>query len=959
MQGFLAEVASQLYRRYGDAITDRQIVFPNRRAQLFFCEALCEQLHRPLWQPAFPSIGELMERIAGVRTSDRIKLITELYKVYSEFHTENFDSFYFWGEMLLSDFDQIDKYQIEADKLFANVLDLKELEQDLSYLTPEQVEIILRFWRNFGIGENFSEEQRHFLKIGNSLSAIYRRYRERLTAQGLAYEGMVYRLAADRLKQLDTEAWCTPDDRFLFIGFNALSACEKELFSALQRSGQAEFFWDYDDYYVTPRDYEAGLFLRDNLRAYPPSDLTPIGHDHFRKPKEIHVIPTPSDTLQCKYVHHFLQTLLDQGEHPDKETAIVLTDESLLLPVLYSIPAALPALNITMGYPLRQTTAYSFVERLIALQHHARIRHSRTEFYHSDVTGLLNHPYIQEHQASQAETLLQQIRQRQMIYIAQEAFPQEGLLHEIFTPTDSWQSLCRYLTHALSEVIAHSADLEPSEQAQRREFFTIIVEHLTRIENALSDAGVEVSVSIFTSLLRRTLQTLRIPYEGEPLAGVQIMGILETRNLDFRNVVVLSMNDDSFPGSRTLSNSFIPYNLRYAYGLPTPQHHEGVYAYYFYRLLQRAERVHLVYCSRSDDKRTGEQSRYITQLEMESSHTLHRHPIQLGVNLSDSAPICIKKDDTILHQLHAFLHGGDRTLSPTAFYHYIECPLKFYFRSLAGLAPVEEVSEEIDMPLFGTILHRALELLYTPLIGRPHPQKHLQGLIGSPAIEQAVRQAINENYLHTPEGVDPTYGGNLILVKDVVCKYINRCVLPYDVAQTETFVVQGLEQRVECEVAFPLGSETLSARFAGKSDRIDLLPHGTWRVVDYKSGSPHGNSNAATVAFHSLEELFGTEIRTRSAAALQTLLYALMICESEHCEVQPTLYYVRNMQSAHFSPLLHEGNEPIVQFTPYRAAFLRHLQTTLSQLFDPQIPFTQCDDPATCTYCDFKEICRR
>lgn len=952
MRGFITEVADALYRRYGDDISSLRLVFPNRRAQLFFCDALSSLIHRPLWQPAFVSIGELMERLSGLRGSDRVKLITELYKVYSRVHDESFDTFYFWGDMLLADFDQIDKYLIDADMLFSNIGDLKALEGDHSYLTDDQIRVIRQFWQSFGSGSSCSDEQRHFLTIWKSLADIYHRFRESLSAQGLAYEGMVYRAAAEKL--LDDEAVALPGDadgRYVVVGFNALSACEKRLFNRLKKSGRAEFYWDYDSYYVDHKDYEAGMFLRDNIRDYPPPPEARIGHDHFGAPKETVVVPAPSDALQCKYVHTFLQELIDRGETPDKETAIVLTDESLLLPVLYAVPGAVDQLNITMGYPLRQTTAYSFVERLIGLQGRKRVRSGNTWFYHNDALGLLEHPYIRQGQPEIASALADGIRRSRSVYVRSGLFEVGGTIGQVFRTTGSWQSLSDYIRGCLAHVVAQPAGEGQEDAAQRREFFTVIDEHLVRIVNSLADSGLEIPVPVFASLLRRTLQTLRVPYEGEPLAGVQIMGILETRNLDFKNVLILSVNDDTFPGNRAVSSSFIPYNLRYAYGLPTPQHHEGVYAYYFYRLIQRAERVHLVYCSRSDDKRTGEPSRYIYQLEYESPHKPVYRPIRLGVNLSARQPLSVDKTGRVADALRAYLDGGQKRLSPTSFYHYVECPLKFYFRSVAGLSPQQEIAEEVDLPMFGTILHRTMELLYAPLLGDPAAGPKIGALVGSAAVKAAVQRAINEEYLRDEGAGEEEYGGNLILVRDVVAKYVNSCILPYDASQTG-FVMRGLEVPVSCPFGFEEGNREHTVVFAGKSDRIDLLADGLLRVVDYKTGKRH-------IRFKDLESLFFGDIRERSAAVLQTLLYSLMLTRSEKCDVQPALYYVRNMQEPDFSPLLLEGNTPVVRFSEYRAEFEGLLRRVLIELFDLSKPFVQCSRQETCAFCDFREICRR
>ena len=962
MKSFLSEVASYLYQRYGDDISSLQMIFPNRRAQLFFCEVLMQEIKRPIWQPTFVSIQELMEHVSGLHTSDRIKLIVELYKVYSKHHQETFDSFYFWGDMLLSDFDQIDKYMIPADVLFSNIHDLKTLESDLSYLTPEQREVIARFWTNFNLNDSQSdsEEKKHFWDIWKSLSKIYHEFHDTLTQKGLAYEGMVYRTAAETLRSdAPLSLPGDSDSRFVVVGFNALSACEKQLFLALKKSGRAEFFWDYDSYYVDNKDFEAGMFLRDNLHDFPAPAMASISHTHFTQSKEMTCIAAPSDSLQCTYVHTFLKGLIDRGEQPDKETAIVLTDESLLIPVLHSIPSEIKSLNVTMGYPLQQTTAYSFVERLIELQSRKRQSKSKdcTRFYHSDVIGLLNHPYIQESQAETANRLIQKIRQEQIVYIRSELFPKEGIIGQIFTPTGSWRDLATYL----QDILSHVAN-QPDSDNERKSYFYLIVDHLVRINNSLTGSDVDLTPEIFASLLRRTLQTLRIPFQGEPLQGIQIMGILETRVLDFKNVLILSANDDTFPGNRMEGSSFIPYNLRYGYGLPTAQHHEGVFAYYFYRLLQRAERVDIAYCSNSDDKRSGEPSRYIYQLLYESQHKLKFKPLQLQVNLSQTEPIKVDKKGAVANALQEFLDtSSKKQLSPTSLYQYLECPLRFYFRSIAKLSQEEEITEEIDLPLFCTSLRRTMELLYKPLEWKADPPRTAISQINQQAVKEKTVQAINEMYLQGSNVNEEEYNGNMILVRDVVTYYITHCILPFDSSKSRPdFTIMGTEASVECQFLFEgADGQSHTVTFTGKSDRIDRLEDGTLRIVDYKTGASH-------IEFSGIDSLFDETLQKLNSAVFQTLLYSLMFSMNENNKVQPALYYVRDMQNKGYSPLLQmgggkqkPGKTEITHFSMVQKEFKEKLRETLRELFDLSVPFEQCKDAEYCTYCDFKKICRR
>ena len=957
MESFLSQVADCLYREYGEGVSNLQILFPSRRARLFFSDTLAQLSDRPFWEPSFVSIDDIMEELSGLRAGDHIRLITELYKVYSSYHEEPFDSFYFWGEMLLADFDSVDKYRIDANMLFTNISDLKNLENDLSYLTPEQRRVILQFWKSFGAEHDFSEVKRRFVTIWQSLAAVYHDFRKRLEDQGMAYTGMIYRKVTDRIKAGETFESLT-GRHYVIAGFNALSECEKILFDYLQKQCFVDFFWDYDHYYLDDADQEAGLFLRENIARFPQRLTFHSASDSFRNAKTIRVISAPSDTLQCKYVGEFLtETRKIVGQPLGKETVVVLTDENLLIPVLHSIPPQIERINVTMGYPLRQTLVYSFVERLISLQIRKRVGKEQIAFYHQDVLGLLTHPFLAEQDTGKTQELAQEIIARQRIYIGSEQLARSEFLRAVFLPTEGeWSDLATYLIDILGRISisTHGLDMTQIERDQRIEYVAVVVDHLRMLQNSLNGCGVKLSVQVFASLLRRMLQTVRIPYTGEPLNGVQVMGILETRNLDFEHVVILSVNDDTFPGNRATSFSFIPYNLRIAYGLPTPLHHEGVYAYYFYRLLQRARRIDLVYCSRSDEKSSGEQSRYIYQLEYESPHQILRRNIGLDVNLSANNPIVVAKRGLVAEQLQQFLQKGGPRLSPTSFYHYIECPLKFYFHSVARLKKDDEVTEEVDSPMFGTILHHAMEVLYTPTIGMPDPRPYLKTLIHSPQVDDAVNRAIREEYLRSADAQEEDYGGNLLLVKDIVCRYINTCILPFDVA-AERFEVLELEKGVNCDFPFEQSGEKRILRFGGQADRIDRLENGTIRVVDYKTGAPH-------IEFRGIEALFSKCAADRSAAALQTLLYAMMLYHTQRVDVQPALYYVRQMNAKGYVPLLSDkgaAQRYVTGYLDYAVEFEQKLREVLGSLFDLETPFTPCEDSTPCQWCDYNKICRR
>ena len=947
MKSFLQEVAADLYARYGDSLSERAVLFPSRRARLFFVDALSQIVRRPMWQPAWTTIDELMSEISGLRSGDRVRLITELYKIYSEYHAEPFDKFYFWGDMLLTDFDTIDKYAVDADQLFRNITDIKELEADISYLTPRQLQIIAQFWSTLGAEADLSAEKRRFLAIWKTLGPVYHRLRDRLTELGIAYNGMIQRAAAERLRA--GEFTFPEPRRYVVAGFNALSECEKTLFRFLSTAAETDFYWDYDTYYKDSPEQEAGMFVRENVVQFPPRGG--VTHDNMASAKELTAVAAVSNAVQCKAAAGILRRLAAAGPL-DKRTAVVLTDENLLVPLLYALPPEIGTINVTMGYPLRTTLAYTFIERLVELQNHRRRKGDGWSFYHVDAAGILAHPYVSESDPDVTRQMQEEIVRERRISIDAAWLSRNELLAAIFTAAEGWQALSDWLLRVV-EAVAR-IPYEGDDARQRVEFLAVIADEITKLRNSLDECGIDLTPEIYASLLRRHLQTQRIPFEGEPLEGVQVMGILETRNLDFENVILLSMNDDNFPGNHMAQASFIPYNLRSAYGLPTPEHHEGVYAYYFYRLMQRAGRVWMLYCSHADDKSTGEPSRYIYQLDYESGFPLRRVEVGVDVNLARTEPIEVSKDAEVMRRLGRFTDPESKaTLSPTAFYRYVACPLRFYFHSVARLESDDEISEEVDAPMFGTILHAALQKLYQRIVGEHHPGETLRALLRTGEVAAAVEASINENYLNDPRATTDDYTGNLLLVKDIVVRYLRGGVMPYDAAH-DGFTVQGLEEEVAYGFDFQAGGETLRMKFAGIADRIDRLDDGTLRVVDYKTGTPH-------LEFAGLESLFHGEGKQRLSNILQTLLYSMMLYHTRGLDAEPTLYYVRAMNREAYQPTLddHETGIRGGRYTLYAGRFEELVRETLAEMYDPSTPFRQCADADTCRFCDFNVICKR
>ncbi len=945
MMTFQYELAQTLLKRHSNDLSELVVLFPSLRARTFFNDALNTLVDRPLWQPSWSTIDEIMERGSGLVRGERIRLISELYKIYVKYHpTEGFDRFYFWGDMLISDFDMIDKYLVDADKLLRNIEDIKEIEADVSYLTKEQ-ELILSFWSSIGPEVSLTEQKRYFLKVWRSLPAIYKEYREQLFRLGIGYPGMIYRATAERIQR--GESIDIASKRYVLAGFNALSKSEKVLFNYLARSEYgAEFYWDYDDYYVANRDHEAGLFMRDNLSAYPATEH--ISHDNFTKiQKRMRVTACASNIVQVKHISNIINAI--PKEELDKRTAIVLTDENLLIPLLHSLPESVNSVNVTMGYPIKTTLAYTFVERLIALQAHCQSMEKGGKFYYADVMELLSHPYIMDSRRELCLELSNNITANRVIYVDSDIFANDTLLSTIFSyKYGSWTELSQYIFSVLLALLDHQSSMA----VEHIEYLNIVHEEVRKTALSLDNCDINPPIEVYTSLLRRHLQSVTIPFEGEPIEGLQIMGILETRNIEFKNVIILSMTDANFPGNRTEQPSFIPYSLRLAYGMPTPEEHEAMYAYYFYRLIQRAEQVDMLYCSRADEKSTGERSRYIYQLEYESPYTLDKFSVGVDLKLEDVKPIVVSKGDKEMEILNSYLTpDSGYMLSPTALFRYIECPLKFYFATVAHIKTPDEITSKIDALTFGNILHETMQSLYTPLIGEQDVWNKIETLRDEEVVSNAVDRTIARLLQGSEKATSKDFSGDTLLVRDIIIKYICEGIMLYD-SSRKKYSIAGLEDPVMCK--YPISNGRF-VNLSGRADRIDKIEDNTLQIIDYKSGNkPH-------LEFNGMSTLFNGAPHERISNIFQTLLYSMMLSRERRCESCPSLFFASQMLSKGYSPYIVDKscNRQIDKYSDVGESFEEELTRALEELFNPEVAFTQVEDVEACTYCDYKKICRR
>ena len=992
MSTFLLELAEHLRNSYKNDLSKLVVMFPSLRARAFFNDALSSVSQDTIWQPHYTSIDEVMERASGLKRVDQIRLLGELYNVYKErFPNETFDHFYHWGCVLISDFDMIDKYMVNAKLLLVNLSDLKELEADVSYLTKEQKDIIKSFWSNFQNKQDIDDlsiQKQRFLEMWKALPVIYTNFRNNLLEKHIGYTGLIYRTAAERIT--NNEVVDIEPKRFIIAGFNALSKSEQILFKHLsRREPGADFYWDYDDYYVQSNTdnvknngHEAGVFISENIRMFP--NANPISTNNFAHRKE-HLSATAcvSNIAQVKHIGEILKSI--PKEELNKDTAIVLTDENLLTPLLHSLPESVEKVNVTMGYPIKNTLAYSLIEILVTLQTHCRAKDGVTTFYHKDVAQLLSHPYITDICGDVAREKIKEIATKRVIMVEDRLLNESikdknysttaeieranDILSKLFVDaktielaqTDGeqecgWKKLAHYIVDVLNTISALQDFNEFDSDNYNNEHRLLVANEITKLVNLIEACKIPLSTEIFVSLLRRHLQTISIPYEGKPLDGLQILGILETRNLDFKNVIILSMTDANFPGNHTSQASLIPYNLRFAYEMPTPEQHEAMYAYYFYRLLQRAKRINMLYCSRADEKSTGECSRYIYQLDFEYGG-VEKHTLGVDLNIEEERPISVAKGEREMEALMRYTDDNERPrLAPTALFKYVECPLKFYFSSIAGLRARNELTDKMDALAIGDILHKSMETLYTKyeIIGKPNPMASIEKLRKHEVVEPIVDMVIGEMLYNNPKATTKDFTGDTQLVREIIIKYIIDGIMYYDTIRSN-YTITNLEQEINYR---HITQQGYRVKLYGIADRIDTLSNGTKQIIDYKSGyKPH-------LEFKSIDSLFNGNPEQRISNVFQTLLYSMIVHKNEHVDTKPSLYYAsRMLLNDDYSPLLKEIDrdtpQEIASYTMVSEAYEEQLKAILDELFDPTKAFEQAENRDTCTRCDYNRICKR
>ncbi|MFI5211938.1 MAG: PD-(D/E)XK nuclease family protein [Ignavibacteria bacterium] len=942
---FLKQLVNELTAKHGEDISALQVVFPSRRAGLYFKKHLSDMIETPVWSPVTCGISEFIKEHSEQLIADELTLIFELYEVYREYAEElTFDKFYPWGEIILRDFDEIDKNLAEAEHLFRILREHKKVEEDFEYSISD-IDEFYRFWNSFS-EKDITGLQDEFIKTWEILGKVYHKFRSRLVSRDICYEGMAYRKLYEKVK---TKSFSTAYKKIVFAGFNQLNKCEEGMIKGLIQQGIAEAYWDADNYYVNDKLQEAGKFLRENFVNLAITEPKWIGNSLTETEAKIKIIGSPLEVSQAKVLGSELKKL---KKDDSVRTAIILPDDSLLMPVLRSIPTNIEAVNITMGYSFKNSLLYTLFELLRDLYVNGRGFGSSAEFYHKDIIGVLLHPYIRETDPEAIKEVIKQINKRNIIYASSKylktLFRSSGESIDLFfsrsaTAGESYIYVTDVIVK-LSEVVNKSSHSSIYEN----EFINKASTELNRIKDIIDNYSAEIEPETFWNILLENTKRMKVPFSGEPLEGVQIMGMLETRSLDFDNVFILSVNEGILPPDVS-SSSFIPFALRKAFRLPVSEDTEADYAYYFYRLIQNAKNVTLIYNTETGVISSGEKSRFIMQIENELSAKNKNIKIdslflQGDIELPKRKVIQIDKTPAVLELLKEQKQFSATTLSS-----YINCPLQFYFKKAACLKEEDEAEEYFSAAAFGNIFHQLMDILFRDDVGREMTRDVMKEKISffNAGYDLLWKKACEE--LPEYREFAKLKQGKNLLYKSVIKKLVNS-ILEHD-KNSAPFKVLELEKAAERKFSIDINGEITQVTLFGRLDRVELK-EGITRIIDYKTGTV--DLTKKTLKLTDFEHIAMMFNDVKFKENFQQLFYASLYHNLDQASKLVVGIYPLNKIS---NGVFWFEEEPI---TPEKMKlFEDHLSVMLKKIFDKLTPFTQTEDTDHCKYCPYISICYR
>jgi len=946
---FLKLVAEYTHENYKDNLEHLCIILPNKRGALFLKNYLAQTFGKTIWLPTIISAEELITELSGLRTIEEIDLICYLYDSYKTCYgndAETFDSFAKWGQLILQDFNEIDRYLADSEQLYDNLKDIKVIE-------------------NWSLGEEkLSEYQINYLKFMNSLGAIYKHFSSFLISQKWAYQGLAYRYA---VKNFENTTFTNQFHKLIFCGFNALNAAELVIFNKLHQQQKADLLWDADEYYLNDANQEAGLFLRNNFNLFQQRSPSFI-QNNFANEKEIKIISVPKQIGQAQVVKQTIQELIKNNIPLDK-VAIVLANEKLLWPVLQQLPEEVEHVNITMEYPLRYTSTYSLIEQLLQLQINFSKQNRRDKtIYHKDFISILRQPilinYVKHKLGNfSIDAIINKITQNNISFITpkllSELFNNEQ--HEIinlFKPSLSVIELCNSFLNVLNNVkeIIISQPFN-NQSSLELEYLQIIIKNFNRLNEIIQKYNHFSNVQAFKQLFNQVIGNTSAPFIGEPLKGIQIMGVLETRTLDFDHVIFVNVNESVLPSGKTV-NSFLPNDLKRAFGMPLYLEKDAIYAYHFYRLLQRANNVVITYDSETDTFGKGEKSRFVAQLQLEMKIKNPNIKITEEVALYDNFPedtinsIAIAKTAENLKPIYekAISKEEFKSLSPSSLLMFKDCGLKFFFRYGVNLKVSKEVEESAEASTFGTILHLSIENLYTDLVNKVFTKNNLTEKL------QLVEKTVHDSFSYHFKNQE--IFGKSILQKEVIKVYVDKLV-KNDIAyinklekENQFLTLKSLEQEYSAPLLININGINTTVFIKGKIDRIDTYQN-NFRIIDFKSSVKPSDK----FTFSSFYELFNDADYNKQ---FQLIMYAWLLYKNNYCEpekMQPCIIPFKVfLEDPKF---INDGKNKLIFSKEFLIDFENELIQFIEAIFNLNEDFTQTNDKTSCEYCDYNSICCR
>jgi len=926
---FLEACIEDIIAKHGSDFSQSICILPNKRPIIFIKKYIAELSSQACFLPKFYTIQDFFTSFSSRTIPHRLQLIHIVYILYCKHtgSTETFEEFYSWGDMLLNDFNEIDTYCIPYKDMFANLSAIKEFSNTFDYLNEDQIEIISRFWDTAGKNSN-STIQSKFISIWQTLEKIYTELNEILDKNQYAYEGKMHR---DIVNNLPSLANFNDSTKLFFIGFNALNTCEIQLFNFFKTNKKGYFYWDYDTYYAN-QNHEAGYFITKNIDIFG-NELPQDYFNSFSHKKQITIVEAPNPIAQVKQCKSFIDS------NNSDTGAIILADEQLLIPLINSLPPSHPY-NISLGFPIPQTQAWSTFETLLLLHKSCK----NGSFNTKHLRSFFSQSTIQQCFETTSKACLERLYTYNFSYISLASLPIDDTCKQVFFEYTE-QEYTKFLTSCISYITTHgklhTIDLS---------IWYAIYSEIEVLQSILQKLALsQSSISFIHSILSQSIVSKSVPIAGEPLQGIQIMGILETRLLDFESLTIISLNENILP-KKSPGSSFIPYSLRVAFGMPTIKEHNSIFAYYFYRIIQRAQTIRLVYSAQSDDQGAGEKSRYITQLlyqypQYNPQATITTEHIAYPIAPHTNKELLCTKETKECKDFLERIQSGTQTISPTSFYTYIQCPLRFYFSEIIKIKKSEDIKELPDDRDYGNFFHNSMEALYTPYTNTIITEKTIDTIASNANyIEQIVLNGIQKELEKQHIELDSS---KIQMQKHVISKYITN-MLEFDRTQTP-FTITGLEERI----LFPFSFASKNITIKCIIDRIHTI-NNTIAIIDYKTGSNK-------LECKSIEELFDGTKENANAAVFQICVYAYIISLLHpHTSIVPQLFFIRDLHKTSNTHIyLKNTKQSIHSFDEIKDTFIPLFEQKIQDLLSPDIPFSQTHDEKHCEHCDYKVFCKK